>query len=90
MGYPVTEDHADRGWKGEDKCPDYAMNEVLQILLDRGRQYQSEIAEHLAERLDMKMSTAAAYTSASLLHFREIGFVRVVERGRSPVWEAVE
>lgn len=94
--YPVHEDHEDRGWKGEEKCPDYAMNEVLDILLERGRQYQSEIAEELAARQDLKLSTAHAYTSATLLHFRKIGFVRMVELDKTgvgrpkPIWEAVE
>jgi hypothetical protein len=96
--YRVHEDHADRSWKGNDKVPDYAMNVVLDILLVRGRQTQDEIARELAATLEMKLSTARAYTSASLLHFRMIEFVRVVDREgelteggrRSPVWEAVE
>jgi hypothetical protein len=66
------------------------MNTVLEILMDRGRQHQKEITEELAIRMDLNLGTAAAATSGSLLWMRQAGWVRVVERGRSPVWELVE
>lgn len=90
--HPVSEDHADRTWRPEDKCPDYAMNVVLEVLLERGRSYQRDIADEVAAKLDLNAGTAASYTSGALLYFREAGWVRCVEveGGKLPVWEVVE
>lgn len=86
----VTEDDPRRSWRPEEKVTDEAMNVVLGYLIEKGRSYQADIAEHVAAELGIKLGTAAAYTSASLLYFREAGWVRHVEdEGHKAIWEAV-
>lgn len=85
---PVSEDHSGRTWKPEDKCPDPAMDVILNILFDRGRSYQADLVEEVAERMNVKKGTAAAYVSGALLAFREAGWVECVEKdGHRPVWD---
>jgi hypothetical protein len=90
QGTPIRifEDHQQRSWKPQDKATDEAMNCVLEVLIRRGRSYQYDLADEVAAVMDVKLGTARAYVSASLLYFREAGWVRLVEveDGRA-VWE---
>lgn len=81
-----------RSWRPEDKAPDAAMNAVLELLIDHGRALQSDLASELANILDVKLGTARAYVSASLLMFREAGWVQCVTKpgDKKPVWEINE
>lgn len=79
-----------RSWEPEEKATDEAMNAVLEILIRRGRSYQHDIADELAAVMDVKIGTARAYVSASLLFFRRAGWVRLIEGGRPAVWELDE
>lgn len=87
---PIHED-GPRNWKPEDKASDAAMNEVLEILIRRQEADQTDIADELAATMDMKLGTARAMTSASLLFFKEAGWVEVVgnPRGRTVTWRLV-
>lgn len=79
-----------RTWTAESRATDEAMNAVLEILMARGTSYQRDIVEELIDVLGCKAGTAAAFTSASLLYFREAGWVRLVEvEGNKAVWELV-
>lgn len=78
---PVSEDDPARRWKGQDACPDYAMNVVLDILTERELVVQSELSEELAVRLELKLSTARAYVSGALLAFREADWVECLNPG---------
>lgn len=83
-------DQGKRSWTAESRTTDRAMNAVLEILMERGTSYQSDIADELIDVLGCKAGTAAAYASASLLYFREAGWVRLVEvEGNKAVWELI-
>lgn len=88
---PVSED-AVRTWRPEDKCPDHAMNVVLEVLMERGSAVQAELSEEIAVRLEIPIGTGLAYVSASLLAFREAGWARCVTPpgNRNPVWGITE
>lgn len=81
----------ERTWDPEDKATDEAMNEVLDILLSRGRMFQAEIAEEVQARMGVLIGTARAYTSGSLLYLSQVGFVRHVEtvKGKA-IWDVAD
>jgi hypothetical protein len=89
--HPVSDPDAPRTWTPDSKCRDEIMNEVLEIILDAdGPISQKQIGANLAAlHPEIKMGTIRAYVSASLLHFRQAGWVVSNSRDeeRSPVWE---
>jgi hypothetical protein len=90
---PVWEEHPDRTWRPEQKCPAPAMDVVLTILLEADDQwlYQSDLVQRVIGRMGVKQGTAASYVSGALLAFHEAGWVEPVVRDRkSPAWKVVE
>lgn len=89
--HPVGEDHADRTWTPERKCRADMMTEILEIILEfpttTFRTF--EVTERLQEgHPELKYGTCSAYVSASLLSFREAGWVRFIGRdGKTYLWE---
>lgn len=87
----IFEDYPDRPWKPEEKATDAVMNLVLEILMRRRVALQADLAEEVAAVLGVKMGTARAYVSASLLFFREAGWVRLRAEDRTAtLWEIEE
>ena len=79
---PIYED-AERSWDPERMATDEQMNTVLEILMERGEALQSEIVEELGVRLEMQKGYAGAAVSASLLYFRQAGWVEFVREERT-------
>lgn len=62
------------------------MNEVLELMLRFTLVTQSDLAHTLAKEQDLNLGTARAYTSASLLYFRQVGWVECVDPSPPSPW----
>jgi hypothetical protein len=98
--HPVSED-AVRTWEPHQKCRDEVMNEVLDALLELGgkRVRQMDLVSRMHHfHQDLARGTCKAYVSASLLYFREAGWVECVGAeptgpmpfNRTPLWSVVD
>jgi hypothetical protein len=88
--YSIADDADERTWSPEEKATERQMEVVLELLLEFGSMSQKELAEELSGALNMKIGTARAAVSASLLFFRQAGWVEVLEReGGSNIWRII-
>lgn len=84
------EEDADRTWEPEQKASDKLMSYVLDMLIEENSIRQADICKRLRAELGLSKGYANAVTTASLLRFKEEGWIE--ENGkerRSRIWRVV-
>lgn len=78
-----------RTWKPEDKATEEQMAFVLGLLVENDMR-QVDVAKALVAEWNISIGYANSITTASLLRFRQEGWIEVVERKRrSNIWRII-